>query len=246
MAAAAPYPRGMAQQQSRTPGRGKPSPEVFRRRRIVVGVALLVVLALVVWAVIAVVGFFTKSPEAAAPPAPAASSSSAPATTASAEASGSASGNAAASEPGSAPPSSSEAGSASAQAAGDSCSSDDIELTAATDKGTYASAEKPVLEMKIQNTGSEDCTVNVGTSQQEFSIVSGSDRIFSTTDCRTDASDSDMTLKAGATESAHFTWDRLRSAPGCKDVETKPRPGTYTFSAKLGDVESDKVNFSLK
>ena len=252
MVAPDPYPRGMAQQQSRTPGRGKPSPEVYRRRRIVVGVALLVVLALVIWAVIAVVGFFTKSPDAAAPPVPAVSSSSvsspssAPSTAASAEASGSASGSAAASEQGSASAASSEAGSASAQAAGDSCSSGDIKLTAATDKATYAPAEKPVLEMKIQNTGSEDCTVNVGTSQQEFSIVSGSDRIFSTTDCRTDASDSDMTVKAGATESAHFTWDRLRSAPGCKDVETKPRPGTYTFSAKLGDVESDKVNFSLK
>ena len=55
MVAPDPYPRGMAQQQSRTPGRGKPSPEVYRRRRIVVGVALLVVLALVIWAVIAAV-----------------------------------------------------------------------------------------------------------------------------------------------------------------------------------------------
>ncbi len=201
-----------------------------------VGVALLVVLALLVWAVIAVVGFFTRSSDGVGPPAPAASSNSAPSSTASASAS----------ESGSAEAPASGGGSSSAKAAGDTCSSGDIELSAVTDKGTYAPAEKPVLEMKIENTGSEDCTVNVGTSQQEFSIVSGSDKIFSTTDCRTDPSDSDMTLKAGATESARFTWDRLRSAPGCKDVESKPRPGTYTFSAKLGDVESGKVNFSLK
>lgn len=103
-----------------------------------------------------------------------------------------------------------------------------------------------MLEMKIANTGSEDCTVNVGTSQQEFKIVSGGDRIFSTTDCRADATDSDITLKAGATESARFTWKRLRTAPGCAEVSTKPRPGTYSFTAKLGDAESDKTNFTLE
>ncbi|MGO1696103.1 MAG: hypothetical protein ACTHZK_10385 [Arthrobacter sp.] len=235
----------MAQQQSRSPGRGKPSPEVFRRRRIVVGVALLVVLALLAWAVIAVVGFFTRTTDGAGPPPAAASSSSAPSPSASAEATPSASGSAAATESGSAEASASSTAS-SAEAAGGTCASGDITLGAATDQGSYDPAEKPVLEMKIENTGSEDCTVNVGTSQQEFSIVSGSDRIFSTTDCRKDPSDSDMTLKAGATESARFTWDRQRSAPGCKDIESKPRPGTYTFTAKLGDVESDKVNFSLK
>lgn len=103
-----------------------------------------------------------------------------------------------------------------------------------------------MLEMKITNSGTEDCSLNVGTSQQEFNIVSGSDRIFSTTDCRANATDSVMILKAGATESARFTWERLRSAPGCKKVTTKPRPGTYTFTAKLGAVESDKATFSLK
>lgn len=119
-------------------------------------------------------------------------------------------------------------------------------MAAVTDKSSYASGDDPVLEMKITNAGSEDCSLNVGTSQQEFKIVSGADRIFSTTDCRADASDSEMTLKAGATETARFTWDRRRSAPGCKDVSSKPRPGTYTFTAKLGDVESGTTTFTLK
>lgn len=240
MVATAPYPRCMAQQQSRSPGRGKPSPEVFRRRRIVVAVALLVVLALLVWAVVSVVGLFTGSSDQAGPPAAATSSSAAPTSPAGTSASESASGSAGASA------AASSGGSSAAEAAANGCPSGDIEVSAATDQGTYGAAEKPVLEMKITNTGSKDCTVNVGTSQQEFNIVSGSDRIFSTTDCRKDPSDSRMTLKAGASESARFTWDRLRSAPGCKNVETKPRPGTYTFAAKLGDVESGEVNFSLK
>ncbi|WP_417235578.1 hypothetical protein [Arthrobacter sp.] len=229
----------MAPQQSR-PGRSrKPSPEVFRRRRIVAAVALLVILALLAWAVIAVAGLFAGGHDEAA-------TQDTPAPVTSPSASGSTAPSASASATSSPSPSFGAAEGSSSAVAGPECASDDIELRSSTDKSTYSSGEDPVLEMKITNSGTEDCSLNVGTSQQEFNIVSGSDRIFSTTDCRANATDSVMTLKAGATESARFTWERLRSAPGCKKVTTKPRPGTYTFTAKLGAVESDKATFSLK
>ncbi|WP_372699065.1 hypothetical protein [Arthrobacter sp. JSM 101049] len=234
----------MAPQQPRSGSGRKPSPEVYRRRRIVAGVALLVAVALIVWAVVAVAGLFTgdttdaqapaSSPSSvAASPSPSASASSSAEASSAADASTSASSTA-------------SADASPAEAAGGECSSADIDVAAATDKSSYGSGDEPVLEMKITNSGSEDCTLNVGTSQQEFKIVSGSDRIFSTTDCRADATDTEMTLKAGATETARFTWDRQRSAPGCKDVSSKPRPGTYSFTAKLGDIESDKTTFTLK
>lgn len=236
----------MAPQQSRSGSVRRPSPEVYRRRRLVVVVALLVVLALLIWAVVAVAGLFKggQEPSAGAPaPASASAASSAPASSeaASSESAGASSGSASASatSSGSADPSSSAE-------AGATCAPEDIGLKSATDESTYASGDDPVLEMKITNSGSEDCQLNVGTSQQEFKISSGSDRIFSTTDCRTDATDSNMTLKAGATESARFTWKRMRSAPGCKPVSTKPRPGTYSFTAQLGTVDGDKTTFTLK
>lgn len=241
----------MAPQQSRSGSVRRPSPEVYRRRRLVAVVALLVVLALLIWAVVAVAGLFKGGQEtsggapapASASAASASSASSAPASSgaASSESAGASSGSASASatSSGSADPSSSAE-------AGATCAPEDIGLKSATDKSTYASGDDPVLEMKITNSGSEDCQLNVGTSQQEFKISSGSDRIFSTTDCRTDATDSNMTLKAGATESARFTWKRMRSAPGCKPVSTKPRPGTYSFSAQLGSVDGDKTTFTLR
>lgn len=235
----------MAPQQSR-PGRiRRPSPEVYRRRRLVAGVALLVVLALLAWAVVAIAGLFKGGRDDAGSPVPATASASSPAPASSGTASPAS--NTASSGPssGSATPSGSPGPSTSAEAAA-KCAPEDIGLESATDKSTYASGDDPVLEMKITNSGSEDCSLNVGTSQQEFKIVSGSDRIFSTTDCRTDATDSVMTLKAGATESARFTWNRSRSAPGCKKVATKPRPGTYSFTATLGAVDSDKTPFTLK
>ncbi|HXD28782.1 MAG TPA: hypothetical protein VN621_08510 [Arthrobacter sp.] len=238
----------MAPQQSRSGTGRKPSPEVYRRRRLVAGVALLVVLGLIVWAVVAVVGLFTGGrTDATAPAAPLSGSASSPSSPSTASQAAGSSPAADASTPaGSSAPADSPAASSTAEAAGGACGSGDVDVTAATDKSSYGSGDDPVLEMKITNSGSEDCTLNVGTSQQEFKIVSGSDRIFSTTDCRADASDSEMAVKAGATETARFTWDRRRSAPGCQDVSGKPRPGTYTFTAKLGDIESDKTTFTLR
>lgn len=203
-------------------------------------VALVVVLALVAWAVVAVAGLFGGGRGGA--PMSSAPGSAGPAATAS-----SPTGTTSAAPTTQSPSASSDAAEASpSRPAEAECAADDIGLRSATDKSTYASGEDPVLEMKITNSGSTDCALNVGTSQQEFKIVSGSDRIFSTTDCRTDATDSVMTLKAGATESARFTWNRLRSAPGCQKVATKPRPGTYSFTAQLGAVDSDKTTFTLK
>ncbi len=88
--------------------------------------------------------------------------------------------------------------------------------------------------------------MNVGTSQQEFTVMSGSDRIFSTADCLADPSDIEITMKPGGSESARFTWERVRSAPGCKIVNAKPRPGWYGFTAKLGNITSQKTSFELK
>lgn len=126
------------------------------------------------------------------------------------------------------------------------CLEGDIGITASTAAGTHGPAENPVLVMTIKNEGKFDCNVNVGTSQQDFSVMSGKDRIFATSDCVQDPTDTEITIKPGASETARFTWTRVRSAPGCKVVNAKPRPGWYGFTAKLGDLTSETTQFELK
>lgn len=121
-----------------------------------------------------------------------------------------------------------------------------ITVSASTDKASYAPTEKPVFTLKVTNGNPMPCEVNVGTTQMEFLVVSGTDRVFSSKDCQASAQDLPKTIAAGASETANFPWDRVRSTEGCKAVTTQPRPGIYVMTASLGPVTSSKAVFELK
>lgn len=107
---------------------------------------------------------------------------------------------------------------------------------------------KPVeVWMKLTNTGSVDCTMDVGTSKQRFVITSGDDTWWRSTDCQSEPSDYVVTLAAGQTvESAdRLVWDRTRSDPGTCDAEQRPRAragdASYHLTVEIGDVKSAKT-----
>lgn len=203
-------------------GSPRPSAAVYRRRRIVVGIAALLVIALLIWGVSAIVGAIRgPGPDKTAAPAPEPSQSS------------------------SAAPASSSGAPAGVNPDG-SCPAGAVKVTASTDKASYASGAKPVLIMTLRNTLSVPCTTNVGTKEQEFVVTSGTDRIFSTKDCQKDAVDTQFQLEPGKDEQARFTWNRARSLTKCAAIDAKPRPGMYTLQVMLGKAESEKVQFALK
>ena len=98
----------------------------------------------------------------------------------------------------------------------------------------------------MTNGNTVPCGVNVGTTQMEFLVVSGADRIFSSKDCQADAQDLIKTIPAGGSETANFPWQRVRSTEGCKAVTGEPKPGVYVLTASLGPVTSSKAVFELK
>src|SRR4051794_33509758 len=57
-------------------------------------------------------------------------------------------------------------------AEGKACANEDIEVTAITDMTTYDAGVNPQLSLSVTNTGSKDCVLNAGTSQQVFTITS--------------------------------------------------------------------------
>ncbi len=104
---------------------------------------------------------------------------------------------------------------------------------------------KPVtVGITLTNTGSVDCTLDVGTSKQRFVITSGKDTWWRSTDCQKEPSDMVVTLTAGQTvESAEpLTWDQTRSDPGTCGDENRPRArrggAAYHLSVEVGDVKA--------
>jgi len=212
-----------ASAKAKTSGRParKPLSPVYRRRRLFVGAALLLVLALAVGGFAAISSAFNGET---------------PAATASDSPQPGGQGKATANPQGSATPTS-----------GAGCDEALLKVTAATDKAAYAPGENPLLTLKVTNGNKVPCEVNLGTSQMEYLITSGSDRIFSSSDCQAESSDLVKTIRPGRSETANFPWNRNRSTEGCKVVDAQPGGGGayYVFTARLGNKTSPKAVFQL-
>ena len=207
----------------------KPASPVFRRRRLFVGVALLLVIAVAVGGFIAVSSVVNGTGQ----PTPAA-------------------GGTAAGSPGTgtAPETSGATPTPSASATpseGGGCQQNLLTVTAETDKERYSAGEKPLLSLKVTNGNKVPCEVNIGTSQMEFLITSGSDRIFSSQDCQSDDTDLMKTIAPGKSETANFPWQRNRTVQGCDPIEATPGAGGayYVFTARLASKTSPKAVFQL-
>ena len=124
------------------------------------------------------------------------------------------------------------------------CVSRNVTVEALTDQDTYEAGQNPQLSIRLTNDGSEDCTLNVGTSGQSFTIMSGSDVWWRSTDCQTEPSDMVVLIAAGqsVTSAAPLTWDRTRSAVGtCDDPGRQSAPGggaSYHLSVEIGGIGS--------
>jgi hypothetical protein len=211
-------PKGTAGRQTGRP----PLKAVYRRRRLFVGLVLLLILSVALGGFAAVSGAMRGSSEQAS----------------------STYRNGTDGQAAQATPSASATPSIPATP---TCDQSLVTVSASTDKEAYAAGENPLLSLKVTNGGKVACEVNLGTSQMEYTVTSGSDRIFSSVDCQAESGDLVKTLAPGQSETANFPWQRNRSVPGCGAVSAKPGAGGayYMFVARLGTKSSSKAVFQL-
>lgn len=124
------------------------------------------------------------------------------------------------------------------------CTDKTVEVKAVTDKTTYASGELPQLSLSITNTSDAPCTLDVGTSQQVFTITSGDDTYWTSTDCQVEPTNAVTTIEAGKTLTSKpaIEWDRTSSDPGTCDSEERPDvPGdgaSYHLATTVAGIKS--------
>ncbi|MFP3459466.1 hypothetical protein R5O87_01305 [Arthrobacter globiformis] len=201
----------------------KPSPAVYRRRRLFAGVALLLVLCLIAGGVATLTSLLGGAQQASS------------AQDASTE-------GTSAAQPAATPSASPSA----TPSASPTCDQKLVTVKATTNKTSYTADEKPVLSLTVTNGGKLPCKVNIGTSQMDYLVTSGSDRVFSSADCQAASTDLVKTIAPGKSETANFPWPRNRSVQGCEQVaEGAVGGGYYVFIAKLGAKVSAPTVFQL-
>lgn len=129
------------------------------------------------------------------------------------------------------------------------CAAGVVELKAVTDKTTYAAGENPMISLTVTNTGATACTINAGTTQQEYLITSGSELYWNSKDCQSGAVDASVILQPNIPQSTTpIAWDRSRSSTSTCEADRPKVPGggaSYHLNINLGDLKSNDVQFSL-
>jgi hypothetical protein len=128
-------------------------------------------------------------------------------------------------------------------ASGDPCKPDDVTVEAITDAATYATDQMPKLSVSITNTGTVPCKINAGTSQQVFTITSGTEVYWKSTDCQAEKVDAEVLLQPGKKVSSQtpIEWDRTRSDPATCQSTREPVPASgasYHLTTSVAGVES--------
>lgn len=141
------------------------------------------------------------------------------------------------------------AASSSPQDPQEPCAPGVVEITADTDKSSYNAGENPQITLTATNEGAIACTINAGTSQQEYLITSGSELYWNSTDCQAEADDALVVLEPNEPKSTDpISWDRTRSSPTtCEGARTPVPAGgaSYHLNVNLGDLTSNDVQFIL-
>lgn len=202
--------------------RGPLPPQIYWRRRLVVGLGLLAVLVIIVLIIVRPGG---SEQTGATEPEP--SGTSAPIAS-----------DAPAEEP--ADPANPNA-----------CAPEQVQVAAVTDADAYPAEVQPLLSLTLTNSGSSPCVAAVGTDVQEYVITSGDDRIWSSKDCQTDPAPAEVTLEPGVPLSTTpFSWQRVRSEPGgaCEGERTAAIAGgaTYRLTVTIGGFTSEPKPFILQ
>ncbi|GGI45500.1 cytoskeletal protein RodZ [Agromyces flavus] len=126
---------------------------------------------------------------------------------------------------------------------GAACTEDQITVEALTDKAVYAAGEQPKLSVTITNTGPNTCALNVGTKAQVFTVTSGKEVYWTSTDCQTEPVDAEVSLAPDTpvSSTAPITWDRTRStADTCAGTRAPVPAGgaSYHLSVSVSGFES--------
>jgi len=125
------------------------------------------------------------------------------------------------------------------------CTKSQISVTASTDAASYPVGSTPHLRMKIENTSSTPCTRDIGASQNELLITSGTARVWSSDDCSPGGGYQVVTMAPAQSYSVAVTWLGKLSKKDCPANQPSASKGTYKLTGRNGDVTSAPAVFAL-
>lgn len=125
------------------------------------------------------------------------------------------------------------------------CELAQLKVQAITDQASYGAGEFPQLSLSVENTGDEACIAELGTAGMTFTVSSGSDQVWRSTDCQKAPESLPVILEAGEVlESEAINWDRTRSSVETCEIPRDPVVGggaSYHLTVGAAGVEGKET-----
>ena len=110
---------------------------------------------------------------------------------------------------------------------------------------SYAAHAQPEFDVDVVSTASGRCSADLGASHLHVVIRSDGKQIWDSANCAGLAPRA-TTLARGVPATVPITWNRKTSAPGCRAAHRAVRPGSYTATAYIGNLNSRAVTVVLR
>jgi hypothetical protein len=125
------------------------------------------------------------------------------------------------------------------------CADGELTVVPAVLGGKIQSGSYPRLSLTIGSTADHDCSRDIGADQQELRVMRGAARIWSSDDCDPTHGSYRTTFHPGAHVTYDLTWAGNTSAPGCKAARTTVPPGAYQLLGRVGSKLSTAVAITI-
>lgn len=135
------------------------------------------------------------------------------------------------------------------KAASGKCPEDKVGLKAEVDEKSFDEDTKPTFEMVIGNNHTATCLIDVGTEKQEFLVEKNGDVVWSSKFCAAEEDENAEVSTEFAPKSektSQFEWNRVRVDKNCNRTNKAFGPGEYELVVKLGDKKSKPAKFTLE
>jgi len=123
------------------------------------------------------------------------------------------------------------------------CAADDIAITPSVPRPVAGRDISLVLDVSSLNTPA--CTWSLSAKTIALKITSGSDLIWTTTQCARTIPTQDLVVRQSQPTRVRLTWDAQRSAPGCPARSVWALPGTYHLQVAALAGRPQSVTFLL-
>lgn len=125
------------------------------------------------------------------------------------------------------------------------CTPSALAVTAVVGSSSYKVGQQPVLELQVTNTGSKPCVQDLADKQVELRVYNGESRVWGSHDCKLQPGVADRTLAPGMPVRVAITWSGLTSQPNCAGTRQRVGAGTYTLYAALSGKTGKAAQFTI-